>query len=114
MVVVKEVGDNGGRCVTAVSGTKGVVHIHVGIAGQGLGKLGLTGLHLLLGSVIVGIVLLDAHGLAFLLGVEAQVLEQQCLTGLELVGLCLGLGTVLSKLYGSFQSSSYGTGNLAQ
>ena len=114
VVIVKEVGDNCSRCVTAVSGAEGIVHIYVSIAGQGLGKLGLACLHLLLGGIIVGIILLDTNGLAFLLGVEAQVLEQEHLTGLQLIGLSLGIGTILSKLHRGAQRSGYSTGNLAQ
>ena len=98
-VLVEVVSDDGGRGVLTVSGAEGVVHIDVGIAGELLGEVLLTGLHLLLGLVVFGRTFLHADGLAFLLRIEAEVLEQQGLTRLQGCSLSVGLGAVGGELH---------------
>ena len=68
------VGDDGRRGVLAVCGSEGVVDIHVGVGGEDAGKLLLAHFHLLGGRLVAGVGLVDAHGLALLLGIEAEVL----------------------------------------
>ncbi len=114
VVGVEEVGDDSRRSVATMSGAKCVVHIHIGITCQLLGKLDLTDLHLLLCLGKGGIFFVNAHGLAFLFGIETQVLEQQHLTGLQCVGLALGVGTVLSELHGALQCRCHSAGDLAE
>ena len=98
MICIKEIGHNGCGGVLAVSSTESVVYINIGVAGQCLGELLLSGLELLLGSIVCGILLLDSTGLAFLLGVETYVLKQQSLTVLKSGYLLLCLSAVLSEL----------------
>ena len=83
----------------AVSSAEGIVHIHIGIAGQCLGKLLLTLLHFSLSLVIFWIGLVDTHRLAFLFGIETQVFEQESLAGLQCSSLVGSLGAVGSKLH---------------
>ena len=85
------VGDNGCGSVFAVSCAECVVYVNIGIGGEFLGKCFLKLFHFLLGCIITGVGLLDAYGLAFFLGVEAEVLKQEHFTGLE--GSC-HLGSV--------------------
>ena len=77
----------------AVSRAERVVNIAVGIRSQPLDELLLAGLHCLLrgGFLLVAGVVGQSAGLALLLGVEAQVLEQQHLSGLQRSGLFRGL-----------------------
>ena len=97
-----------------MSRAKGVHHVAVGIAGQRLGKLLLRSLHGLLGLVVLGSTFLYAHGLAFLFGIEAQVLEQQGLAHLQGSSLLLSLGTVGSESHGNAESLLYSLADLAQ
>ena len=114
VVSVEVVGDHSGRGVLAVSGTEGVHHVAVCIAGQCLGELLLAGLHGLLCFVVGGICLVDAHGLAFLLGIVAQVLEQQGLTHLQGLGSVSSLGTVGSECHGHAQSLLHSLADLTE
>ena len=98
----------------AVGGTKGVHHVAVGIAGQGLGKLFLAGLHGLLGIVVSGVFLVNAHGLAFLFGIETKVLQQEHLTRFQGGGLVGGLRTIGGELHGYTKGGRYGVYNLTQ
>ena len=94
LVVGEVLGDQVGRCVLAVSRTEGVVDVAVGIRGQPLDELLLrTLLEGLLGGILLllGGVLRQAAGLALLLGIETQVLEQQHLARLEGLGHLGGL-----------------------
>ena len=79
-------------------GAECVHHVAVGIRGQFLGESLLALLHLFLCLVVFRVFLVDAHGLAFLLGVEAEVLEQQCLARLQGGHLGVGVGAVGCKL----------------
>ncbi len=97
-----------------MSGAEGIHHVAVSIAGQRLGKLLLALLHGLLGLVVFGSTLLDADGLALLLRIEAQVLQQQCLAHLQILGSLLSLGAVGSESYGHAQCLLYSLANLAQ
>ena len=90
------VGDECRRGVGAVSRTEGVVDVAVGIRSQLLDELLLRALlqSLLCGLLLlVGGVLGQTAGLALLLGVETQVLEQHHLAGLEVLGHFGGLLT---------------------
>ena len=98
MVSVERVGDNSCRSVLAVSGTEGVVNVNVSVRSELLCEVFLTTLHLLLCLVILGCAFLYAYGLAFLLGIEAQVLEQQSLATLQSGSSLACVATVLSKL----------------
>ena len=97
-----------------MSGTEGIHHVAVSIAGQSLGELLLAGLHSFLGLVIFGSTLLYTHGLAFLFGIVAQVLQQQGLTHLQSLGSVGSLGAVGSECYGNAQSLLYGLADLTQ
>ena len=87
-----------------MSGTEGVHDVAVSIAGEGLGELLLRGLHGLLGILVGGVGLVDANGLAFLLGIEAEVLKQQGLTHLQGLGSVGSLGAVVSEGNGHAES----------
>ena len=92
MIRVEAVGHERRRGVGAVGGAKGVVDVDVGVGGQRLGKLALLLFHLLLGGglhLVRGVVGQSAR-LALLLGVEAEVLQQQRLTRLQGAGFKLG------------------------
>ena len=97
-----------------MSGTEGVHHVAVSVAGEGLGELLLRSLHGLLGLVVSGIGLLDAYGLAFLFGIVAQVLQQQSLTHLQGLGSVGSLSTVGSKSHGHTQSLLHSLADLTE
>ena len=106
LVVGEVVGDEGGGGVGAVGGAESVVDVAVGIGGEGLDELLLAGLDGSLGGLLllVGGILGESAGLAFLLGVEAEVLEQQGLARLQGSGLCVGLLAVIGELDGNAQA----------
>ncbi len=114
MVGVEVVGDDSGRSVTAVSGAECVVHIYVGVRSQSLGEVFLTFFHFLLGVSVGGIFLVDAHGLAFFLGIEAEVLEQESLAGLQSGSHVSGGSAVGSELYVGAESLGYGVLDLRE
>ena len=111
---VEVVGDHGRRGVLAVRRSKGVVDIAVGVRSQRLGELLLRSLHRLLGLLVGGILLLDAHGLALLFGVEAEVFEHQRLARFERRSGLGSLGAVGSELDGHAQFFAHGVDDLAQ
>ena len=92
--------------MSAVSCSEGVVDVAVGIGSQGLHELLLAGLHCGLGSLLllVGGILGESAGLAFLLGIVAEILEKQGLTRLEGGCLLLGLLAVGSELDGNSEA----------
>ena len=100
--VVGEVfGDEGCGGVGAVGCTECVVDVAVGVGCQMLGEFLLAFLHCgLCGFLLLfGGVLGQSAGLALLLCVEAQVLEQEHFAGLEGSGLLICLHTVGSELH---------------
>ena len=97
-----------------MSRTEGIVHVDVGIRCQRLGELLLALLHLLLGSVVGGVSLVDAHGLALLFGVEAQVFKQEHLARLQGGSGLLSLGAIGGKLHLHAKLFAHGVYNLAQ
>ena len=111
---VEVVGDHGRRGVLAVRRSEGVVDIAVGVRSQRLGELLLRSLHRLLGLLVGGILLLDAHGLALLFGVEAEVFEHQRLARFERRSGLGSLGAVGSELDGHAQFFAHGVDDLAQ
>lgn len=111
---VEVVGDHGRRGVLAVRRSEGVVDIAVGVRSQRLGELLLRSLHRLLGLLVGGILLLDAHGLALLFGVEAEVFEHQRLARFERRSGLGGLGAVGSEFDGHAQLFAHGADDLAQ
>ena len=113
-VGVEVVSDNGGRSMLAVSCTKGVVNIYISVRSELLGELLLANLHFLLGLVKLRCTLLYAYRLAFLLGIETEVLEQQCLAGLEGSSSLAGVTAVGSKLNLNTESGAYVLYNLTQ
>ena len=98
----------------AVGGAEGVVHVDVGIGCEGLGEDFLTLFHLFLGSVVSGVGFVDADGLAFFLGVEAEVLDQEHLAGHEGFGGIKSFGSVGSELDGNAEGLGHGGDNLFQ
>ncbi len=115
LVVLPEVVSNDcRRSVLAVSRPEGVHHVAVGVGGKGLSELLLPLLHLLLRVVVGGVGLVYAHGLALLLGVEAEVLQQQSLSRLQCCCLRGSLGAVGGERHGSAKSLSYSVLNLPE
>ena len=100
--------------MAAVCGAECVVHVYIGVACQSLGKFFLTFFHFLLGCVVSGVFLVDAYGLAFFLGIEAEVFEQQHLTGLEFLGLFGSLCAIFGEFNRSVESLAYGILNLSE
>ena len=111
---VEIVGDDSRGGVLAVCRAESVHHVAVGIAGQRLGKLLLALLQGLLRLVVFGSTLLHTHGLALLLGIEAQVLQEQGLAHLQGSSLLLSLGTVGSESNGNTESLLYSLADLSQ
>ena len=101
MVSVEVISDNSRRSVLAVSRTEGVVYIAISVRSQCLGEFLLASLHLLLGSLVVRIILLDANRLAFLFRIEAEVFEQEDFTRLQRSSLFASLSAVRSELNGN-------------
>ena len=106
-LVVREVlGDEGGGAVGAVGRAESVVHIAVSVGGELLdeGLLGL--LDGLLGGLllVLGGILGKAARLAFFLGVEAEVLQEEGLTRLQGRGLLVRLLAVGGELDGNAQA----------
>ena len=91
----------------AVSGAESVHHVYVCVRCQLLGEVFLATFHLLLGCVILGGTLLYAYGLAFLLGVVAQVLQQQSLSGLQRGGFGVSVAAILGELHFHAQCVAY-------
>ena len=85
-----------------VGGTESVVDIAVGVGGELLDELFLAFLDGLLsgGLLLIGSVLGQSSGLAFLLSVETEVLKHQHLTRFQGSGLLVSLLAVLSELDG--------------
>ena len=106
LVVGEVVGDEGGGAVGTVGRTESVVDVAVGVGGEGLDEVLLAGLDGSLGGLLllVGGILGESAGLAFLLGVEAEVLEQKGLTRLEGGDFGLGLLAVGSELHRSAEA----------
>ena len=100
--------------MTAVSCAECVVDINVGIACESLGEFLLALFHGLLGCVITGVVLVDAHGFAFLFGIEAEVFEQENFAGLELLGSLLSFHAVGSELHVAAEGFGHGVADLKQ
>ena len=101
-LVIREIlGDEGGGGVSAVSGTESVVDVAVGIGSEMLHELLLAGLDGSLGCglLLVGSVLCESAGLALLLCIVTEILEQQDLARLEGGGLCVGLHAIVSELH---------------
>ena len=97
-----------------MSRAEGIHYVAVGIRSQRLGKLLLALLHGLLGLLVGGVFLVNAYGLAFLLGIVTQVLQQQGLAHLQCLGSILSLSTVGSECHGHTQCLGHCILNLAQ
>ena len=114
VVLVEVLVDNSCRSVLAVSSTKGVHYVAVGIRSELLGKLLLTSLHLLLCSVELRCALFYANWLAFLFWVEAEVLKKQSLARLQSSCLLRSVAAILGKLNLNTESCRNVRNNLAQ
>ena len=116
LVVGKILGDEGRGCVGAVGRSECVVDVAVGVGCQVLGEFLLAFLHCGLGGLLLlfGGVLGQSAGLAFLLRVEAQVLEQEHFAGLEGGGLLIGLHAVGSELHLSAEQFLYASYNVLE
>ena len=90
----------------AVSGTEGIHYVAVGVRSELLSEYLLLLLHILLGSFVSWIGLLDAYWLAFLFGIVAEVLEEEHLTWLQSSSLGIGLSAVGSELNLRYTESS--------
>ena len=99
MVLVEVLVDNGCRSVLAVSCSECVHYVAVSVRSELLGKLLLAALHFLLCSVILGCALLYAYRLAFLLRIEAEVLQKKCLARLEGSSLLRSVAAILGELH---------------
>ncbi len=95
-------------------GAEGIVHIYVGIRSQSLRKFFLTFFHFLLGGFVGGVFFVNAYGLAFFFGIEAEVFEQEHLAGLEGGSHVGGGSAVGSELHVGAESLGYGFLNLAE
>ena len=86
VIRIEVVGDQRRGGVGTVSGTEGVINVHLGEVCQFLDKSLLARLDSLLGScaLLLGGVLGESHRLALLLSVEAKVLQEERLAVLEL------------------------------
>ena len=95
-----------GGGVGAVGRAESVVDVAVSVGSEGLDKVLLAGFHDSLGGLLllVGSVLRESAGLAFLLGVEAEILEQQGLARLEGGHFGLGLLAVGGELHRSAEA----------
>ncbi len=100
--------------MAAVCGTEGVVHIYVGVGSESLGKFFLTLFHFLLGCVVAGIFFVDTHGLTLFFGIEAEVFEEEHLTGFKSLGLIEGLAAVFGKFHFGAECLGYGILDLAE
>ena len=98
----------------AVSGTEGVHNVAVSVRSELLGEILLAALHLLLCLVVLWSALLHAYWLAFLLWIEAEVLQKQSLTWLQCGNLCVGIGAVGSKLHLHAEVCAYVLNNLCE
>ena len=86
MIRIEVLSDQRRGGVGTVSGTEGVIDVHLGEVCQLLDKSLLARLDSLLGScgLLLGGVLRESHRLALLLSVEAKVLQEERLAVLEL------------------------------
>ena len=98
VVCVEIIGDDSSRSMLAVSRTESVHHVAVCVRSERLSELFLTCFHLFLGGLVCGILFLDTYRFAFLLRIEAEVLEQQYLARFESGSLCLCFRAVLCEL----------------
>ena len=87
--------------MSAVSGTESVVDVAVSVGSEGLHELLLALLYGCLGCLLllVACILCESARLAFLLSIEAEVLEKQGLTRLEFGNFSLCLLAVGCELY---------------
>ena len=114
VVGVKVVGDDGRAGMAAMGCAEGVHHVAVGVGGQCLGKFLLAFLHFLLGGVVFGRTFLYANGLAFLLGIESEVFQQQNVAWLQGCGSILCLCAVRCELDGRAECSGNGIRDLSE
>ena len=108
MVCIKIVSNHSGRGVLAVSSAEGIVDIHISIACERLGELFLACFHCLLGLIVSGISLVDAHGLTFFLGIETEVLQEESFAARQGSGSLSSLSAVRSEGHVAAQSGSHG------
>ncbi len=97
VIGVKVVCYNCCGCMATVCGAECIVYIYVSIGCKGLSKCFLTFFHLFLCCVVCGIIFFDAYGFAFFFGMEAKVLKQQYLAGLECCCSFACIGGIISK-----------------
>ena len=97
-----------------MSSSESIHHVSVGIRSQFLGEFLLRNLHSLLGLIEFGSAFLNANRLTFLLGIVAQVLQQQSLAHLQGSSLFRSIGTIGSKLHVNTEGLANGGNNLLQ
>ena len=105
LVLGEVLGDQRSGSVSAVCCAESVVHVAVGVGSQLGGECLLALLYGSLCSLLLlfGCILGQSAGLALLLCVEAEVFEQEHLSGLQRSGLCVSLLAVRGELYGNSQ-----------
>ena len=89
-----------------MGGAECIVDVAVGVGGQLLGESFLAFLDGLLGSclLLVGSILCESAGFAFLFCVETEVLEKQGLAGFEGGSLLIGSLAIGGELYGNTEA----------